>query len=413
MSLNERILLAIAGGALLGSVGCQPSPIPDRETTSDTIEKESPEPEVLEAPGPEAIAAPVDSDDVVAPKDPVKTERRRSNEDFPDFEGQRLVSSAGCADAFTEEELQEAKSGRAVSSGDLILSCANTCAELRTWSSSPNGSYQKVCESESEGKCCQVQEWEKRRYYRGRPFVVEGEVRTGRLESTGAWASLFRLDCDLPEDQRARVIEVWAEAGTEEHASIASFSQFMLDLMSLAAPPELIQETAKAISDEVLHAQACFGIASALQGSPVGPGPVNTTGLQATRTPEEMLRAALREGCVGETLAAHLAGWLATRAVNPTVQGVLSGIAEDEGRHAALAWQFSAWVLATRPELRWVAEEEFASLRHETSQLPETEADLSAWGVPSPSQEAELSARAVEELLVPAFEALLVAPVAS
>ncbi len=54
-------------------------------------------------------------------------------------------------------------------------------------------------------------------------------------------------------------------------------------------------------------------------------------------------------GCVDETFAALLATWQARRAADAKVRRVMTAIAADETRHAALAWEVLHWGL---PRLR-------------------------------------------------------------
>ena len=72
----------------------------------------------------------------------------------------------------------------------------------------------------------------------------------------------------------------------------------------------------------------------------------------ARRTPraregsfEEILINVIREGCIGETVAAVEAAEALEHAVDPMVRDALARIAKDELRHADLAWQFVRWAL--------------------------------------------------------------------
>jgi hypothetical protein len=57
----------------------------------------------------------------------------------------------------------------------------------------------------------------------------------------------------------------------------------------------------------------------------------------------EAAAAAVREGCIGETVAALLAAEQARGARDADVRAALEKIAGDEARHAELAWRFVAW----------------------------------------------------------------------
>lgn len=60
-----------------------------------------------------------------------------------------------------------------------------------------------------------------------------------------------------------------------------------------------------------------------------------------------IVRAAIAEGCTGETLAAARAAEASREAVDPVIREALAAVAEDEARHAALAWRFVAWAIET------------------------------------------------------------------
>ena len=51
------------------------------------------------------------------------------------------------------------------------------------------------------------------------------------------------------------------------------------------------------------------------------------------------------EGCVRETVGAAVAAVQAARATDPRVRAVMTQIARDEARHAALSWRVHAWAL--------------------------------------------------------------------
>jgi hypothetical protein len=106
-----------------------------------------------------------------------------------------------------------------------------------------------------------------------------------------------------------------------------------------------------AARDEVRHARACFSLASAYAGADVGPGAFKLEGALEIRTElEQVAVSAVLEGCIGETLAAVQAAEQLARATDPAVRGALATIAEDEARHAELAWRFVAWAIGAGGE---------------------------------------------------------------
>ena len=133
-----------------------------------------------------------------------------------------------------------------------------------------------------------------------------------------------------------------------EHASIAAFARFALELLSLGAPGSALVETSAAIADETAHAHAAFRLASAYAGREIGPLALSVEGaLDAGATSDRAVFATLvREGCVGETVAAIEATAALQNAEDSAVRDVLARIAGDETRHAALAWRTASWLVA-------------------------------------------------------------------
>jgi hypothetical protein len=143
--------------------------------------------------------------------------------------------------------------------------------------------------------------------------------------------------------------EHWARLGQMEHASIAAFARFSLQLLSLGAPAELVEECTRALADETVHARLCFQLASAYAGAAVGPGPLDVTGSLASAGLLDVVELVIQEGCLGETVAALEASESAAAAVDPVLAQVYARIATDEQRHAALAFRFLRWALGKDP----------------------------------------------------------------
>jgi hypothetical protein len=220
------------------------------------------------------------------------------------------------------------------------------------------------------------------------------------------------LASGLSDAQREEVAASWAKSGLYEHASVASFGKFMMELLAYGAPSELVQGAAQAIQDEIAHARLCFGVASAYAGVEVGPGALDIAGSVTQRpSPERMLRALIEQGCVGETLSTYVAraqaGWIE----DEQVRDAMLALADEEGQHAELAWRCAAWLIASYPELAEVAREAFeaelgrygaASARP----LSEAQQVLLAHGVLPEAMEHELRCVAAREVVAPAARAL-------
>ncbi len=130
----------------------------------------------------------------------------------------------------------------------------------------------------------------------------------------------------------------WLRDAGYEYTSVASFARAALELMAVGAPAELVRDCHLAALDELRHAEVCAEIAWSLGAAPVAPRAVPAL------APREAtwIRVAVDtfvEGCVGETLAALVMSTVAAECPDPELRALLEAIAEDEERHAALAWR--------------------------------------------------------------------------
>ncbi|HWB78413.1 MAG TPA: ferritin-like domain-containing protein, partial [Nannocystaceae bacterium] len=218
---------------------------------------------------------------------------------------------------------------------------ANPCAE--GWALDVEGPAMK------NGQCCYTVTCEATSCSSGRPFVVDEAARVAAVRRRDDWYDAARIDVRaLDAATRAELAAAWLADAQAEHASVASFARFALELLSIGAPPELVADAHAAARDEIEHAKICFALASAYAGVPQGPGPLAVDGsLARCGDLYAIIRATVEEGCVGETLAALEAEAAVARATDPVVRAALTRIAGDEARHAALAWRVVAWALGS------------------------------------------------------------------
>jgi hypothetical protein len=191
----------------------------------------------------------------------------------------------------------------------------------------------RCCYTFCQGACC------------GRPFVVEGAARSAALVPHSPWVDAAPTLDTLDATTRTALARAWRDDALMEHASVASFARFTLQLLTLGAPPALVADAQRAALDEVDHAQRCFALAARYDGATLGPGRLDVGATLGGDTLDDVLRATIAEGCVGETCAALLAQRRAEGARDDTVRATLTKIASDEAAHAALAWRFVAWAL--------------------------------------------------------------------
>ncbi|MES1173879.1 MAG: ferritin-like domain-containing protein [Myxococcales bacterium] len=206
----------------------------------------------------------------------------------------------------------------------------------------------------------------------GRPFIVADLPRWAAVASRADWLddSLTPNLAGLTPLERAERAAHWARLGQMEHASIAAFARFNLQLLSLGAPSELVEACNRALADETRHTRLCFALASSYAGLPLGPSKLEVRDCFDDTSLAAIMKLVLREGCLGETGAALEARADAALATDPVVEEVLLRIAHDEQAHAELGFRFLAWALTqssdeARLEIAHEAELRLAELERE------------------------------------------------
>ena len=252
----------------------------------------------------------------------------------------------------------------------------------------------------------------------GRPFYVQDIARTAIAMPRGDWAGDLRPDLEgLEPSERRALARAWLEDALAEHASIAAFSRFVMQLLALGASADLVAEAHAALADEIVHAELCFGLASVYHGAPLGPGPLPIDGaLEDAGDLESVVEGAVREGCIGETIAALQAEAARDAAGDPSVRVVLDRIATDEARHAVLGWRFVAWAIGQGGDpVRAAAADAFVRY----GSVPRTQdpgavetAVMREHGRLPAREQAEVIARAIAQVIRPSAAALLGVPAA-
>jgi len=252
----------------------------------------------------------------------------------------------------------------------------------------------------------------------GRPLLIDGAARTAAGVARGDWhdprptptvargdwhdprptpttRDLTALDpttldpaltqalATLDPATAQALADHWQEIAALEHASVASFARFTLELLALAAPPELLAATQRAALDEIEHARLAYTLAGRFAGRPLGPGPLRTADLGLERPLAAFVAALVQEGCVGETLGAAEAELLAEHA-DPALAARLRQVAADETRHAALAWRTLHWLLDRHGEpVRHAARAALADCAAQLAAEPAPSTELIAptWGL--------------------------------
>ncbi len=229
--------------------------------------------------------------------------------------------------------------------------------------------------------------------------------RAGALISTPLGSALGWTGPARPVAPDPAAAARWARQAADEHASVASFARTTLELLALGAPANLVADTQAAGLDEVRHAQALFGLARAYGAPVAAPGPLAVDRPLATEALDFAL-ATFEDACLGETLGALAAQADADEAEDAEVAAILREIAQDEERHAALAWATLAWALPRAGA---------AGHRALQARVDALAAQVSAGALPvtaseghrPPGARAALERRALAEVVLPCARALL------
>jgi len=314
---------------------------------------------------------------------------------------------------------------------ELFGTCTSTDETIKMWLSGPTTMgtdccYQVDVTNPNDPACVPIP---------GRPFVVEGRARVAPVSAglrgweartpmspraRAASAALSPHVADLDAATRAHLGRAWATDAAYEHASVASFGKLALELLSFGAPVDLVRAAHEAAIDEIGHAQMGFALASAYLRAPVGPGALaEARGFTGAATLADLAAAAVHEGCFGETLAAVVASAQYAAATDPAVREVLAIVAEEESRHAELAFRVVAWAVSlggddVRSVVHCAFLEALEAARHAASEARHeapSSALVRAHGRLSTAEVLAERLRAAEEVVVPAMGHLLGAPV--
>jgi hypothetical protein len=216
------------------------------------------------------------------------------------------------------------------------------------------------------GLCCYEVEEVPFPCYVGRTFFLDEGVVKADLRPGASWRTRHHPSAEaLPARTRRALGEAWARDGLFEHASVASFARFTMQLLALGAPADLVRDTQAATIDEVKHAEMCLALASGYLGRSVEPSALPFPGPVAIGADlAAVVAETVMEGCIGETVATVQALEALGRATDPAVREILEATVEDEARHAELAWRFVAWAVdAGGAPVREAVARSFAAFR--------------------------------------------------
>ena len=227
----------------------------------------------------------------------------------------------------------------------------------------------------------------------GRPLRDSGEVILPALSPCvwGGWSEA-RIDAPLIVAQRYRAMAV------VEASSIAAFDALHADMVRCNAPAELLRDTLHARDDEIVHAASALTIAERIDGMQVE---VAALPARAPVTIATLVREAVLDGCFGESVGAIEASECANACTIPEIAAHHARVAEDEARHAELAFRWVAWLVQRHTG------EAIPALRRALADLSESVADgrpvdeaLESFGLLGARRRSEIARRVRVEVVV-------------
>jgi len=130
---------------------------------------------------------------------------------------------------------------------------------------------------------------------------------------------------------------------TLEAESIPAFRRLAHELAALGAPRKLRRKASRSRRDEMRHARTITSLARRHGGEPAKVMNANQT--LTLRSLEEVALENAVEGCIRETYGAWHAFAQSRESSDPEFRAIMRRIAEDEMRHAELAWEIHGWAM--------------------------------------------------------------------
>lgn len=245
----------------------------------------------------------------------------------------------------------------------------------------------------------------------GRPLVIEGKTRAAPPKMRADWQGSSHFDRDdFDVATREAAANHYADMAAMEHASVASFSRFSLQLMAFGAPAELLRDAHAAALDEIEHARTAYAWASFLGRKNLGPDKLSAALAPIPTGLEDFVKALVEEGCVGETLGAAEGRVAARFVVVPEMALSLADIADDEERHATLAWRTLQWALDAFGEVvQKAAAEALRKAMQTYSRDPVVAVPVTSLGILSGKDLGTLRREVLSTVVVPCATALGIA----
>jgi hypothetical protein len=216
----------------------------------------------------------------------------------------------------------------------------------------------------------------------------------------------------LSDVQREMIADGWKKAALAEHASIASFSRFTLQLLHLGAPAHLVRASVAATNDEINHTVMCLDMVHYWTGKKIGPAAFDLSNVKNDFDVESIIYSTITEGCVGETISAEVAVRGVSLAQDNRTRDVLQQIAFEEQNHADLAWNFLAWATEKYANMRGKINDWFHAINAETGYLDikitEHDKFLCEYGIIKGQERRDIIFSTFEKIITPRLKSMAI-----
>ena len=202
----------------------------------------------------------------------------------------------------------------------------------------------------------------------------------------------------------------WRARIAAEYTSAAVTQQLVLWLIQAGAPPDLIDAGLAIVGDELVHSRMSHDVYVAAGGTEAPALDRDALGLPRRGSLEhDILHAAVRVFCLGETVAVPLFSHLRESCTEPVARTALDRILRDEVRHRDFGWDLLDWLVTVVEGAAAIVERELPAMLAELHDSygtgnPVVAKDAGeigpaerAWGLAPPREYAAILAETIEK----------------
>jgi hypothetical protein len=219
---------------------------------------------------------------------------------------------------------------------------------------------------------------------------------------------------ELDTITRERIGRQWASRAQAELRVAGVFSVISRDLLEQGADPAMLHIAARAVSDEVRHADLCRALAARYLARPVPWPAAGRSPMPSLAQAPPGLRPTLHTvamGCVNETIASAWLEESLRHATAESARAVIRELIADDIHHARLGWGHlgSSFVGKDARETlgAWLPQLlEYAALPWTRLSEDKIREGLPSHGVPSEETTREVVAATLSQVVIPGFDSL-------